>query len=128
MTSKAGHTFTAGPWECYLRDRTGNPPFIMQKGETSGWVAQTCTWMGQDEAEANARLIAAAPDLLEALQEIDRLASRHEAGAMGKAQKIARAAIAKATAGGAASKLTDDEIIELTSREAALGPAKAGGA
>lgn len=38
-----------------------------------------------------------------------------------------RAAIAKAERG-TTSQLTDDEIIELTSREAALGPDKAGGA
>lgn len=92
--SGVGHT--PGPWEAYLRDRTSNPPYIMRVGETSGWIAQTCSWVGADEADANARLIAAAPGLLDALRDIDLLASRHEAGAVGKAQKIARAAIAKA--------------------------------
>jgi hypothetical protein len=90
---------TPGPWEAYTRDRTSNPPFIMQRGETSGWIAQTCSWVGADQADANARLIAAAPDLLEALREIDLLATRHEAGAIGKAQKIARAAIASVDGG-----------------------------
>jgi hypothetical protein len=47
---------------------------------------------GTDRDEANARLIAAAPDLLEALLEIDALSS---AGSMRSV--IARAAIAKAT-------------------------------
>jgi len=40
----------------------------MREGESSGWIAQTCIWAGIDEAEANARLIAAAPELLLALQ------------------------------------------------------------
>lgn len=35
-------------------------------------------------------------DLLEALRAIDHLASMHQRGAIGQAQKIARAAIAKA--------------------------------
>lgn len=38
-------------------------------------------------------------DLLMALREIDALAVQHKAGGMGKAQAIARTAIAKATGG-----------------------------
>ena len=50
----------------------------------------------QDESYANARLIAAAPELLEALQEIALLAPERETNTY-KMQDIARAAIAKAT-------------------------------
>lgn len=102
MTPKAGHTFTAGPWEVVPLSGCGGP-YAIRMAYMSDNPRASKTYYGVQGVgtEANARLIAAAPDLLETLQEIDRLASRHEAGAMGKAQKIARAAIAKATAGGA---------------------------
>lgn len=59
-----------------------------------------------DEAKANARLIAAAPDLYEALQGlIDALPSAEEMAATGQVEGpglvAARAALAKAKAGGA---------------------------
>lgn len=62
----SGSKHTPGPWVAILRDKTSNPPFIMCEGDSSGWIGQTCTWMGLDEAESNARLIAAAPELLAA--------------------------------------------------------------
>ena len=51
--------------------------------------------VGPDVA-ANALLMAEAPHLLRALYEVDALATRHGRGAIGRAQQIARAAIAKA--------------------------------
>lgn len=51
----------------------------------------------EDEAVANARLIAAAPDLLEALQAIFAAMHPDIPGAPGSAIEKARAAIAKAT-------------------------------
>jgi hypothetical protein len=56
--------------------------------------------MPEEEAEANARLIAAAPDLLEALEEL--LFMTHPdtfGGSMEEARATASAAIAKAKAG-----------------------------
>lgn len=50
------------------------------------------------DAEANARLITAAPDMLAALQRVDRLIDKHlEKWAYGETHQIIRAAIAKAT-------------------------------
>ena len=50
-----------------------------------------------EEAEANARLIAAAPELLEALERITRVASVELTGRRDDVLEQARAAIAKAT-------------------------------
>lgn len=60
-----------------------------------------------DESAANARLIAAAPDLLEALEEllagVDRLPPREPWDEDGPVIKKARAALAKATGGDGAT-------------------------
>lgn len=53
------------------------------------------TGLGEGEQEANARLIAAAPDLLAALQSV--LANSLDSQGLADAHKQARAAIAKAT-------------------------------
>lgn len=55
--------------------------------------------VGGPEAAANARLIAAAPKLLEALREIEDI-WQDGSGPDGGTTEIARAAIAKATGGG----------------------------
>ena len=103
MTSKAGHTFTAGPWE--LRSVTCKSGRNKLALRASGrHICDISIY--DDEDEATARLIAAAPELLEALQGLVRFtdAVRVQVG-MGKTQlerlAKARAAIAKATAGGA---------------------------
>lgn len=75
---------TPGPWEVGPQHH----------GQVAVWqsdfpaVVATCG--RQDDAEANARLIAAAPDLLAALKETLR------ASPMGPHVKMAQAAIAKA--------------------------------
>ena len=51
------------------------------------------------EAEANARLIAAAPELLEALQNMLGLTEASDYMGVGEIEQQARAAIAKATGG-----------------------------
>jgi hypothetical protein len=64
-------------------------------------------WQQEDEAMANARLIAAAPDLLEAAKNMDDVLSRwsvanmrpEKAGAFNAALTALRAAIAKAEGG-----------------------------
>lgn len=58
--------FTPGPWELNLAD---DHSYILRGGKT---IACVDTWM-DDEQEANANLIAAAPDLLEALIELHKI-------------------------------------------------------
>lgn len=101
---------TPGPWEAGR-----NPKW--DAGRSNGWVVRPagefphgrwiadCGYPGEPEREANARLIAAAPEMLEALKaaagELFRCGiylSRHGQGAtlVGLAETKARAAIAKA--------------------------------
>ncbi|WP_139384302.1 hypothetical protein [Bosea thiooxidans] len=90
--SEAKHT--PGPWRAELQTtnyRSGAKTLCITKDCDTG-VAQTIAQIvGIDARQANARLIAAAPELLEALEDIcDTL------GECGMTVK-ARAAIAKAT-------------------------------
>ena len=64
MTTQAKHT--PGPWAALMQD----PPTIADRRGCR--VATSCALPGQsaEEQEANARLIAAAPDLLAALRVI----------------------------------------------------------
>lgn len=88
-------THTPGPW---FYSRNGNPIYI-----TGNWDKVAGTYADvaeiaqqeQSEAQANARLIAAAPDMLAALKAI-----LDETGGMGGPFTAARAAIAKATGEG----------------------------
>lgn len=95
MTSK--HTPTPGPWIAV-------GPWVEHPRDT---IADICTCnpanFGQsqltrsdEEQCANARLIAAAPDMLEALRQLYEATPDNEGGALGKACVAARAAIAKA--------------------------------
>ncbi|PWC57820.1 hypothetical protein TSH7_25070 [Azospirillum sp. TSH7] len=79
---------TSGPWEAGHNDKGGysNSMVVRPKGEFPHglWIADC--GCGDDESRANARLIAAAPDLLKVLQEIwaddnnrQWLASKHGA-------------------------------------------------
>jgi len=89
---------TPGPWRYEASTKT------IRACPSNYWLATMDSWDGAVNNEANARLIAAAPDLLEALEE---LVSRREsvcaergemdrlAGSDGRYNR-ARAAIAKA--------------------------------
>ena len=80
---------TPGPWR-----QAGEDIF----GANDWWVAvatRDCTSKGSDEPEANARLIAAAPELLEALQSL----VRHCESGLDFELDDAKAAIQKATGG-----------------------------
>jgi hypothetical protein len=80
---------TPGPWTAEEKN-----------GRGMGWKAGPA-WLGEkawsEECAANARLIAAAPDLLEALQEIVSAADGEGWSQLDAAFSKARAAIAKAT-------------------------------
>lgn len=98
---------TPGPWVAH-----GYPNGSRQIGpaEPFGVVCEVWSAIGTDsadaiaQADANERLIAAAPDLLAALQRLDRidrgLDAWHE-DARAEAWQQGRAAIAKATGGAA---------------------------
>lgn len=88
---------TPGPW----RVRSGKW-VVAKRGEHEGEILIAPTyWMENvpEEAAANARLIAAAPDLLEALKDVLRIAKAASIGVTGNAKRIERAdaAIARAT-------------------------------
>ena len=104
---------TPGPW-AVDNEQMGFPYVVA--GEKPDWRAPiicdlyedvtpedsvTCgPWLkAYPNAEANARLIAAAPDLLEALHHIS-LCSQSSASSKEECGRIARAAITKATGGG----------------------------
>ena len=78
--------YTPGPWT-YEAEETGFAGAIVA---TTGWICDFDT----DPSLANARLIAAAPDLLEALQAV---IAEHEDGYGLKCVEQVKAAIAKAT-------------------------------
>lgn len=90
MTTK----HTPGPWSTEVDRKkaleinivSGNRPFV-----ATAWPANH----PDKEQEANARLIAAAPDLLKALEELLEVTDFHEL--YGSRTEAARAAIAKAT-------------------------------
>jgi len=95
-------THTAGPW-FVTTDHTGKVATVYADSEG----ARVCTFLGAvprnlgpDSIAANARLIAAAPDLLDALKAIVKsLADQDDEGLIEHAQPMidARAAIKKAT-------------------------------
>lgn len=93
----SGGKHTPGPWTV---DTNGGGRFsnsIAAKVVASGLIADVSDWwydVGQ--AEANAHLIAAAPDLLEALVELLPLADDEVSHTYDNVLDIARAAIAKA--------------------------------
>lgn len=85
---------TAGPWGIIIGD--AGP--IVFSGQKSNMVAHCIKAWSSEERMANARLIAAAPDLLEALKAMfDATTDNEIRGADGSPIERARAAIAKAT-------------------------------
>jgi len=79
---------TPGPWRASIYCIWGGI-----NGDT--YVAGTQTAIGADAQEANARLIAAAPELLEALEAVVACWNHHDVG-KAYVEDLARAAIAKA--------------------------------
>lgn len=105
---------TPGPWTIDVWDYShANPPRKELNVQSATLLLATVAWdegkenpftVQNETAQANARLIAAAPDLLEALQEIAErglVEGYNSADALRlrlvATQSIARAAIAKAT-------------------------------
>ncbi len=87
---------TPGPW---VASRSANAAFTRHPAIISdtGEVAMA-TWAGNErQTDANARLIAAAPELLSALQKIDANAAE----SVEWIRRVAQEAIAKATGGAA---------------------------
>ena len=92
--------WTPGPWQRVLpADALGRQPNDWAISDSTGeaWICEGPTWDDEflQESLANARLIAAAPDLYAALDEMAALAAG-PAGGVTQAQKIA--SLAKATA------------------------------
>ncbi len=102
---------TPGPWE-YVQSTEHHGPYVVHKFGPTVCDCYTMTQPGElsvrnggaskpvhfmaDEADANARLIAAAPDLLEACQTLATLLDTDDWIATGRlAVKQAQAAIAK---------------------------------
>lgn len=88
---------TPGPWHV----SKASPTRVIESGPRGNSIAKMGLNLGvcsQGEAESNARLIAAAPELLEALQEmINCYADELPNGKERPVVREARAAIAKAT-------------------------------
>ena len=84
--------FTPGPWEYH----SGVGPTFVIEAATAGQFARVSRWTqgNRAEAEANARLIAAAPDLYEALQAFIDAGDGHDD--FTDEWPAARAALAKA--------------------------------
>lgn len=94
--------FTPGPWELYNEDLRGGQYWVVA---IPGPDFETIDLHADENGEANARLIAAAPDLYAALKEFDRLmliivSAVHHADPLAEPAvrdlvKAARAALAK---------------------------------
>ena len=94
---------TAGPW--HLSKTVRQPAFVMAGSLCVCEIAHPGDFISPSpDAKANARLIAAAPDLLAALEEVTRCLAWHEqqhgVGMDRAAIEAARSAIAQATKGG----------------------------
>jgi hypothetical protein len=96
------HKHTPGPWRLSAAGMVemGDPSSRLSFWAGLGYGGQLPNPSGQDphaETEANAHLIVAAPDLLEALEKIERALGGASNGTMeAEAAACARAAIAKA--------------------------------
>ena len=92
------HTHTPGPWAARYHESTDSYTIHVAGRSWESYAVAEVSDCVQDEA--NARLIAAAPDLLAALERIEPILSRMygaQAADLPPVQ-IVRAAIAKATA------------------------------
>lgn len=88
--------YTLGPWKygVELSSRTGEWLISFDAGNRGRGIDIAETRPGSGQEEANARLIAAAPELLEALEEA--VCALEVCGKDYRATEIARSAIAKA--------------------------------
>jgi len=93
MIKNSAHT--PGPWGCAYTSNYAHDYRITREDKTP--LLLTVIANDHSEQRANARLIAAAPDLLAALQLCERALEERDAEAEEYAAKAARAAIAKAT-------------------------------
>ena len=87
---------TPGPW-AYRPSNNGH--FIAGIGENSGYLAEVRQCRSKQDIRADARLIAAAPEMLEALKEIIAAADGDGRNRLDASFATARAAIAKAEGG-----------------------------
>jgi hypothetical protein len=124
MTPKAGHTFTAGPWDYFVGNANGRGLVRVEAAISSDDAGEhICSFPRGSKGEAHAALLAEAgtvlheagltprqlaeqrDELLAALQwalaELDKSTSYAHPGQFLACDTRARAAIAKATAGGA---------------------------
>lgn len=92
---------TPGPWSVEIDHHNNAPEFIRAyaDGEMYDLASVLCDETGN--ASANARLMAFAPELLAALQNIVACFDANDPDSMANAAADARAAIAKATGGAA---------------------------
>jgi hypothetical protein len=91
---EAGHT--PGPWETDDYDQYDKHICIRGNGQYLGEM--TTDNLGFNEGEANAHLVAAAPDLLEACKALDEAVDQHGQANLTKlfaAVKLARLALAR---------------------------------
>ena len=99
-----GAKHTPGPWMCPTKNaaKHGFPRWDVghQDGDFLGSIARVSAKSTPDERQANARLIAAAPDLLAALNmlalDVAALKTRYGETQQTHGEDLARAAIAKA--------------------------------
>jgi|HubBroStandDraft_5_1064220.scaffolds.fasta_scaffold329773_2 hypothetical protein len=93
---KTAHT--SGPWQHRQAYDNGEPAsFEVDAGRSN--ICAVATGAGQPEREeANARLIAAAPDLLAALQQFGQATAPFIAGAIGSSNPNIMAAVGQANA------------------------------
>lgn len=102
--TKASTTHTPGPWRAFFteanqRTRIGDWYFTQEPTSTSRPVRFRRVSASNVEARANAALIAAAPELLAALELIARSTGFNGGTSVEELQRIAQAAIAKARGG-----------------------------
>lgn len=89
---------TPGPWKAYPIEMNHGLPYTPVAANTLLAKVYSEAFGDYEQSEANARLVAAAPDLLEALKLADAMLSGANMNANVVEQKV-RAAIAKAKDG-----------------------------
>ena len=107
----ANSTHTPGPWILSTIDGVEDS-LMAGGGDGSEVVADIRIHWDAATVEANARLIASAPDLLQALRVLAGFAAAHGGDILVKEHlKLARAAIEKATGDSANSPTVDDRYV-----------------